>query len=703
MLDIGLRPQISEPYNFKHLTHTKAHQFQNLDEANHGKLASEFFAIRASQCPQQELQGIKAESLQTRNRSSGLILEEPLPSENNLLKATPPKRPRRPQPHQLYISSASGGSPLSPRSMESFSQPSPRSYVSTPTPITPPPRVSSRRSTTDILLGHHVASVSPSPYPVAVEMLNGASCGDMTASPVAYMTAGWDNDQFDYINAPHAVTTPDETALTVKPLLFGQGRTELPNVPEEDEAALGRKDFPDEATELTTELATTKSFSSLKSCSVRWSSSSSRESAASPVSPLSEDCSSNELAVPPVGQSFDDHVPICRRLSCRLSIALNDIDRCWEDDIDYCYEHAAEADCDFDWDRSSMDEGKSSLADALDGLNLDSVRQGSRYSKMLLSDMRAPCSVPIPSSISLFDIRLLDMSVPGLDPSSRNSTKSSTVSIGCPITPSYSISSTPYNTLPLDPSKVDEVAPASEASSNHASLESRLVVGAVRQKLHAVDQTPGSHEVGSSESSSLQCDLRETTLIPIVKSNSQDSFFHSRPLSSIGRYRDSIAATSLPNLFTSLDQLRQKDLASQVATDLSAPSTAERILSVPARSPLRPRRSQILQKGISRPVVAEDTTGLNAVSSPHEKPLPLPPLQSQPDKPLPLPPCGVHLNELPLLGVESRSHGDSVSPPPVAGASGRFLSDLHHLPLASGSAIEAAPFGFFPSVPLPLS
>ncbi|KAL0473444.1 hypothetical protein QR685DRAFT_436149 [Neurospora intermedia] len=27
----------------------------------------------------------------------------------------------------------------------------------------------------------------------------------------------------------------------------------------------------------------------------------------------------------------------------------------WEDDIDYCYEHAAEADCDYEWDRPSLD------------------------------------------------------------------------------------------------------------------------------------------------------------------------------------------------------------------------------------------------------------------------------------------------------------------------------------------------------------
>lgn len=672
-----------------------------MDEASHGELASEFFAIRASQSPQQELRGIKAESLQTRDRSSHPILEERSPSENIPPKVTPPKRPRRPQPHQLYISSAGGGSPLSPRSIESFSQPSPRSYVSTPTPITPPPRTSSRRSTTDVLLGHHTTPVSPSSYPVAVEMLNGASCGDITASPVGYMTAEWANELFEYTYTPHAVTTPDETALTVKPLLFGPGRTELPNVPEEDEAALGKKNSPDEATEL----VKATSLSSLKSCSVRWSSSSSRESAASPVSPLSEDFPSKELAVPLVGQLHDDEVPIRSRLSCRLSIALNEMDHCWEDDIDYCYEHAAEADCDFDWDRLSSEDGKPGLTGALDGLNLEPARENCRYSKILVNDARTLGSMQSSDSISLFDLRMLEMSVPDLDPSSRNSTKSSTVSIGCPITPSYSISSTPYNALPLDPSKADGVAPASGASSNHASLEPPSVAGVVCQKLLAVDPTPGSHDVGSFENSTAKYDSQGTTLGTIAKANSQESFFHARSISSIGRYHDSIAATSLPNLFTSLHQLRQNDVVRKLATDSSAFSAAESLLGVPSCLPLRIRRSHILNRGIPRQPALQDITGLSQVSSQHDKPLPLPPLRSQPDKPLPLPPCAAHSNEISLLGIESRYHSDFVPPPPSdLGASGRLpSSDPHHVPLISSSIIEPAPFGFFPSVPLPLS
>lgn len=671
-----------------------------MDEASHGRLASEFYAIRASQSPQQELQGIKAESLQTRNRSSDLIFEAPSPSENNPPKATPPKRPRRPQPHQLYISSASGGSPLSPRSIESFSQPSPRSYVSTPTPITPPPRVSSRRSTTDILLGHHTAPKSSSPYPVTDELLNGASCGATSASPAAYMTTGWENDLFHYTNAPHAVTTPDETALTMKPLLFGPGWTELPKVPEEDEAALGRKDSSNE----TTELVKVQSFSSLKSCSVRWSSSSSRESAASPVSPLSEDFPPNELALPLVGQAFDEDVPICPRLSCRLSIAPNDVDHCWEDDIDYCYEHAAEADCDFDWDRLSIEDGKPGLGGALDGLNLESMRESGRYSRMLLANTRGPSSVQIPNSLSLFDLRLLDMSVPDLDPSSRNSTKSSTVSIGCPITPSYSISSAPYNILPLDPSKSVGVTPTSEASSSHASLESRPAAGVMCQQLQAVDRTSGSHGVDSLANSSLRYESQVSDFGAVVKSISQDTFFHTRSVSSIGRYRDSVAATSLPNLFTGLHQLQRNDVAGRAATESSAFPPPVSNLGVPSRPPLRHRRSQILNKGISRQAALQDISGLSLASSQHDKPLPLPPLHSQPDKPLPSPPRSVPSTGIALLDMESRGHGDFVSPPPLdLGASGRFSSDPHHLPLAPGLAVEPAPFGFFPSIPLPLS
>lgn len=639
--------------------------------------------------------------MQSRNRSSALLPSELSSSENDLPKATPPKRPRRPQPHQLYISSASVGGPLSPRSIENFSQPSPRSYISTPTPITPPPRGSSRRSTTDILLGHHTSPVSPSLHPVAAETLTGASTGDVAASPAAYMTAEWDDDLFDYTNTPHAVTTPDETALTLKPLSFGPSRTELPNVPEEDEAALGWKDSPDTATEF----VEAKSFSSLKSCSVRWSSSSSRESAASPVSPLSEEFSSTELVVPLVGQSFDD-VPLRTRLSCRLSVVPNEIDHCWEDDIDYCYEHAAEADCDFDWDRLSVEDGKSSLTGALNGSNFEPAREVVRYSKMLINDARAPGSGQTPGAISIFDLTSLDMSVPDLDPSSRHSTKSSTVSLGCPITPSYSISSTPYNIMPLDPSKADEVVPASVSSSTLACQEPRLDPGAMCQKLPAIHHTPGSRRLYGDyfDSSNPIGDFRGSNLGTIGKSNSQESFFHTKSAPSAGPYHDNIAGASLPDLLTSMNRVQQKDMVSEVATDSPAFSAAESVLGVPSRLPLRHRRSQILSREISRQPVLQEITDFSQVSLQHEKPLPLPPPHAQPDKPLPLPPRPAPPKENSLSGIETRFLSDFLSPPTGSEASDRLLSSAAHLlPPAFSPIIDPAPFGFFPSVPLALS
>ncbi|KAH6603446.1 pak domain-containing [Trichoderma cornu-damae] len=41
------------------------------------------------------------------------------------------------------------------------------------------------------------------------------------------------------------------------------------------------------------------------------------------------------------------------------------IEESWEDDIDYCYEHEAEADCDYQWERDSMDTARDSHAFAV--------------------------------------------------------------------------------------------------------------------------------------------------------------------------------------------------------------------------------------------------------------------------------------------------------------------------------------------------
>lgn len=509
------------------------------------------------------------------------------------------------------------------------------------------------------------------------------------------MTEEWDDELFDYTTAPHAVTTPDETALTLKPLSFGPSRTELPNVPEEDEAALGRNDSPETAAEF----VEAKSFSSLKSCSVRWSSSSSRASAVSPVSPLSEDFPFSELVVPLVGQPFDD-VPLHSRLSCRFSVAPNEIDHCWEDDIDYCYEHAAEADCEFDWDRSSVEDGKLGFKGDMDGSNLEPAREVARYSKMLINDVRAPSSENAPVNLSFSDLTSLDMSIPDLDPSSRHSTKSSTVSLGCPVTPSCSHSSNPYMFMPLDLSKADGVAPVSGSSSTHVSLESQLDPGVMCHKLLAVDHTPGLHGLddGSYDNPKPRGAFQRSNHGPIGKSNSQESFFQAPSATSAGRHHDNIAVASLPDLFASFDGAQQRNVVREAVVESPALDATGMVMGIQSRLPLRPRRGRTFARGIACPPVLQARTDFSRVLSQPEKPLPLAPPHSQPEKPLPSPP-----RPAPLSDTETRLLGQLLSPPKDSNNSDTSPSDSHSITPAANPIVDSAPFGFFPSVPLALS
>ena len=54
---------ISEPFDFRHVTHTQRKQIQGLERVSNNQLVSEFNALRAGQRPKSELQGIKAKNL----------------------------------------------------------------------------------------------------------------------------------------------------------------------------------------------------------------------------------------------------------------------------------------------------------------------------------------------------------------------------------------------------------------------------------------------------------------------------------------------------------------------------------------------------------------------------------------------------------------------------------------------------------------
>lgn len=151
-------------------------------------------------------------------------------------------------------------------------------------------------------------------------------------------------------DTPHAVTTPDNSAWPLGPM-FG---TALADVPEEDENTQKRRSSrPPSAT-----LRNARSTPDIQSTAKKQGSSHSlrraqdaavtRARSNSQNSQQSDTLSGPWCISPVPGMSG---VAGSKRSSVRLRAPVSGS---WEDDIDYCYEHMVEANCDYEWDRRSL-------------------------------------------------------------------------------------------------------------------------------------------------------------------------------------------------------------------------------------------------------------------------------------------------------------------------------------------------------------
>ncbi|KZF19138.1 hypothetical protein L228DRAFT_241816 [Xylona heveae TC161] len=348
---------ISEPFNFQHLTHTKAQHFPELDRTSQRELVTEFSAIRAAQAPRKQLEGIRADDLHFRNFSTEAINACPLL--DNPPDLSGHSRHERFDPAEE--SERNLQSPLGhhrdvqhTRSADSVSQPSPpRSPEAVADPVTPPPRRFSRVAfgsysrpsgqsspTSPSFSRPHTSSGFRDARPFNFSML----CSNSPKSP----SSGRALEVFDDDpEIPHAMTTPDETAMELRAPSFGCG-TELADVPEEEEGAFcfrrSVRPFPIDSPALLSpyDLSDIDPLSQLDPPQFPESTIQHR------ARPLSQ--ASDTLGAPFSGTpnfQLSGTSPIVRG---NFSPALP-TDGCWEDDIDYCYEHAAEADCDFEWSR----------------------------------------------------------------------------------------------------------------------------------------------------------------------------------------------------------------------------------------------------------------------------------------------------------------------------------------------------------------
>ncbi|KAI9841497.1 MAG: hypothetical protein M1837_000658 [Sclerophora amabilis] len=351
------RRKISEPYNFHHITHTLPGQFQELDKTSPGDLASEFSAVRASQASRPELRGIKAENLHFKNFSSEELCPPSPDTKPAASLASPVTSTQRLA--ELRDRARSNGETFS-RSASVHHRAEEGRIISPQSPGRPilaPPRTSSRAAVT---LNLDLAPSQTSPVVSKVEQAV-SSC----RAPKGQATRPSALELSNQANVPHAMTTPDDSAWPLKP----------PS-PIESEHPV---DQPGQA-DLTTPLpgsfhcsanvdswrrppCHTQSLSDIKANYQK------RHSRL-----LLHRVASNRQKERTVSQGSDTlGGPECQRPAMRtsgvfsglpkhFSVGLGPVEGCWEDDIDYCYEHAAEADCNYEWDRFS-DKDALSFAD----------------------------------------------------------------------------------------------------------------------------------------------------------------------------------------------------------------------------------------------------------------------------------------------------------------------------------------------------
>ncbi|KAL8872115.1 MAG: hypothetical protein Q9174_002197 [Haloplaca sp. 1 TL-2023] len=429
--DFQRRPNISEPFNFRHLTHTQPRQFPGVQSASQSQLITEFSAVRASQSPRRELQGIRAQDLQPSRSDSALSTYHGQITP----PALSPTKSRFSRPNSS-LSIKNPGYVHHARSIDNFSQPSPRTYRLPPSPNSPPIRTSSRYATStapDFFSDQHHATPEEREFLTPYN-----SSADTPAYNLVHTEAATTSPSYpayDAQDVPHALTTPDDVAFPLKPPMLRRSTLALADVPEEDELHSVKRASTESSRPKTADanLRHAKSFPTNSRSSHRKKPSLSRKSIGRPDSALIEGSVFND--------TYDSNTEALERPSCdsvrpRMSSDTKRSDNGWEDTIDYCYQQAAEANCDFDWDcvskhHPSADNGKQGLAET-DGSREDGNPTPQPSEKITHNTSTETYS---------HHLARLQTSLPALDFSAASSAKSSMASLRGPITPLHTMPS----------------------------------------------------------------------------------------------------------------------------------------------------------------------------------------------------------------------------------------------------------------------
>ncbi|KAI5864588.1 hypothetical protein GGS23DRAFT_454137 [Durotheca rogersii] len=341
--------QISGPFNFEHLTHRHKDSVPDLDRTSRMELVSEFSLLRSRRTTEASINisNLHPDESQFTNVSSETFFAQEDPSAGlnaeaqSQQKALPMLPPSAPSHLVKRVQSQD--------KMRVPPQRPPRSPTerSTVSPVQPPPRTSSRVSVRNDSFHMLMASIDrpatsvgfrqPQPFaPVSPQTVRSPSV--VGESPVVGSTV---HKKAEETRRPsHSAAATDNAAWPLP-----NNVNALPDVPEEEEQhALTRQ----------SRMSVTSNHSSL------------RGSVSVPL--LRQVTMAHHKHQRPPSNASDtlgrlEFLTHSRALRADSRQDFTDEDyypENWEDDIDYCYEHAAEADCDYAWERPSCDIGRES-------------------------------------------------------------------------------------------------------------------------------------------------------------------------------------------------------------------------------------------------------------------------------------------------------------------------------------------------------
>lgn len=336
--DLRKKLQISGPYNFQHVTHTQRDEEPD-QRMSRAVLPEEFTAMRASQMPHDPLmQGFGANGAHARGISGQPF--PPVPDHSRMSMTRPPPLQTNTPRHVLMRTQSSDQMRVPP--------PRPaRSPVETLFPLsgpTPPARMSSRIS--NRYDGFDAMGAAPFERPLT-------SGGFRTPQPFAFASeeqsppssshgysSSTDLDTIAENRYSRVISpVPDDANWPLTCSTTVSFETALADVPEEEEHHLARQ-----------------------SCTSLTSSSSLRASHSVPLMRQLAQAQEQDSHRPTSGASDTlgrfDLFAAQRALRAALEEEGGNetLPRAsWEDDIDYAYDHEIEANCDYAWERPSLD------------------------------------------------------------------------------------------------------------------------------------------------------------------------------------------------------------------------------------------------------------------------------------------------------------------------------------------------------------